>query len=58
MIDADQGVHLWLELINMQAIVRKVMQGMETNKERLMFIKSWRSTKRRARTRLVVATKL
>jgi hypothetical protein len=42
----------------MQALLRKVKQGSETNKESLMFIKSERSSKLRASMQLVVATRL
>jgi hypothetical protein len=41
--------YTWLEVNDMQALHRKVKQGFETNKERLMFIKSERSNKLRAR---------
>jgi hypothetical protein len=43
---------------DVQALLKKVKQGVETNKEGLMFTKSARSSKLRVRMRLVVATKL
>jgi hypothetical protein len=42
----------------MHALARKVKQGFEINKERLMFIKFERSSKLRARMWLVIATRL
>jgi hypothetical protein len=42
----------------MQALLRKVKQGFEANKERLTFIKFERSSKLRASMQLVVATRL
>jgi L-fucose isomerase-like protein len=40
-----------------QAPLRKVKWGFKTNKEKLSIIISWRSTRLRARMRLVVATR-
>jgi hypothetical protein len=42
----------------MQALLRKVKEGFEKNKEMFMFIKSERSSKVRARMQLVVGTRL
>jgi hypothetical protein len=41
--------YTWLGVNDMQALLRKVKQGCETNKETLMFIKSKRSSRLRAR---------
>jgi hypothetical protein len=37
MIDVNKG-YTWLEVNDMQALLRKVKQGPETNKERLLII--------------------
>jgi hypothetical protein len=57
MIDGNQGV-LFLELNNIHAIHRRNGRGLETTKERLMFIKYYISNKPRARIQLVVAARL
>jgi hypothetical protein len=57
MIDVNQG-YTQLGVNDVQALFRKVKQGCETNKEMLMFVKSKRSSRLRARIRLVVAIRL
>jgi hypothetical protein len=47
-----------VEADDMHAILRKVKKRFETNKEKLLIIKSWRSNKLRARSRLVVVMRL
>jgi hypothetical protein len=43
---------------DVKALFRNIKQGFEISKERLMFIKSERSSKLRASMQLVVATRL
>jgi hypothetical protein len=50
--------YTWLGVNDVHALFRKVKQGCETNKETLMFIKSERRNRHRARIWLVVAIRL
>jgi hypothetical protein len=50
--------YTWLEVNNMQALLRKVKQGFETNKERLLINNLREVVSFRARMRLVVAMRL
>jgi hypothetical protein len=57
MMDANQGVHL-VGVNDMQALLRKIKQGFETNKEGLLINNLRKAVKFRAKMRLVVATRL
>jgi hypothetical protein len=50
--------YTWLEVNNMQALLREVKQGFETNKERLLINNLREVVSFRARMQLVVATRL
>jgi hypothetical protein len=50
--------YTWLEVNNMQGLLREVKQGFETNKERLLINNLREAVSFRARIRLVVATRL
>jgi hypothetical protein len=57
MMDANQGVHL-VGVNDMQALLRKIKQGFETNKEGLLINNLRKAVNFRAKMQLVVATRL